>query len=70
VVIHVFGLSIINEGLVRLLRRTIGRRSFIPLFAMVMAVAILLTTALHAVEAAAWAGAYLLLGAVPLPHLR
>lgn len=65
VVIHVFGLAIINDGVVRVLRRTAKRRSFIALFAMVMAVAVLLATVLHAVDAAAWAGAYLCLGAVP-----
>jgi len=30
-----------------------------------MGVAVLLTTALHAVESAAWAGAYRVLGALP-----
>ena len=67
VVIHVFGLALINDGVVRVLRRTTRRRSFIPLFAIVMAVAVLLATALHGVEAAAWAAAYLFLGAVPDP---
>src|ERR1700751_5956657 len=65
VVIHVFGLALINDGVIRVLRRIARRRSFIPLFAMVMAVAVLLATALHAVEGAAWGGAYRLLGAVP-----
>jgi hypothetical protein len=65
VVIHVFGLRIINEGLVGFLSRPISRRSFNPLFAMVMAVAVLLATSLHAVEAFAWASAYYFLGAVP-----
>lgn len=65
VVVHVFGLAIINDGVVRVAGRTAKRRSFILLFAMIMAVAVLLATALHAVEAAAWAGAYLLLGAAP-----
>ena len=35
------------------------------LFAAVIAVAVLLATALHGMEAVAWAGAYRLLGAVP-----
>ena len=35
------------------------------MFAMVMGAAVLLITALHAVEAAAWAGAYRILGALP-----
>jgi hypothetical protein len=65
VVIHVFGLAIINDGVVRVSRRTAKRRSFMLLFAVIMAVAVLLATVLHAVEAGAWAGAYLVLGAVP-----
>ena len=65
VVIHVFGLAIINDGVVRVLRRTTRRGSFIPLFAIIMAAAVLLATGLHAVEAAAWAAAYRFLGAVP-----
>lgn len=35
------------------------------LFAAVMAVAVLLATALHGMDAVAWAGAYRLIGAVP-----
>ena len=65
VVIHVFGLGIINERVVRVVGRAMGRRGLIPLFALVMGVAILLMTALHGVEAVAWALAYLALGAVP-----
>jgi hypothetical protein len=65
VVIHVFGLAVINDGVVWVLRRTAKRRSFIALFAIVMAVAVLLATVLHGIEAAAWAGAFRLLGAVP-----
>jgi hypothetical protein len=65
VVIHVFGLGIINERVVLVLGRTIDRRRLIPMFAMVMGAAVLLMTALHAVEAAAWAGAYRILRALP-----
>ena len=65
VVIHVFGLGLINERVVRVLTRSMDRRRLVPLFAMVMGVAVLLITALHAIEGAAWAGAYLFLGAVP-----
>jgi len=65
VVIHVFGLGIINERVVRVLGRMIDRRRLIPMFAVVMGAAILLTTALHAIEAVAWAGAYRVLGALP-----
>jgi hypothetical protein len=65
VVIHVFGLALINDGVIQVLRRTAERRSFTFRFAIVMAVAVLLATALHAVEASAWAGAFRFLGAVP-----
>jgi hypothetical protein len=65
VVIHVFGLGLINERVVRVLSRAMDRRRVVPLFALVMGAAILLVTALHAIEGAAWAGAYLFLGAVP-----
>ena len=65
VVIHVFGLGIINEKVVRALSRSMHRRRLIPLFALVMGVAVLLMTALHGIEGIAWAAAYLFLGAVP-----
>ena len=64
VVIHVFGLAVINDGVIKALKRTARRRSFTFLFAIVMAVAVLLATVLHAAEAAAWAEAFRLLGAV------
>ena len=65
VVIHVFGLGIINERVVRALSRSMDRRRLMPLFALVMGVATLLITALHGIEGMAWAAAYLFLGAVP-----
>jgi hypothetical protein len=65
VVIHVFGLGIINESVVRVLSRTVDRRGFIPMFAIVIGVAVLFITVLHTIEATVWAGAYRLLGALP-----
>jgi len=65
VIIHVFGLGLINERVVRALSRSIDCRRLVPLFALVMGVAVLLVTALHAIEGMAWAGAYRFLGAVP-----
>ena len=65
VIIHVFGLGLINERVVRVLSRSTARRPLVPLFALVMGVAVLLVTALHGVEGVAWAGAYRFLGAVP-----
>ena len=49
VVIHVFGLALINDRVVYVLRRTAKRRSFPPLFAVVMAGAVLSATAPHGV---------------------
>ena len=65
VVIHVFGLGLINERVVRVLSRSMDRRHMVPLFALVMGVAVLLMTALHGIEGVAWAAAYVFLGAVP-----
>jgi MFS superfamily sulfate permease-like transporter len=65
VVIHVFGLGLINERVVQALSRSMNRRRLVPLFALVMGIAILLITALHGVEGAAWAAAFFFLGAVP-----
>jgi uncharacterized membrane protein len=65
VVIHVFGLGLINERVVRALSRSMDRRRMVPLFALVMGVSVLLMTALHGIEDAAWASAYSVLGAVP-----
>jgi hypothetical protein len=65
VIIHVFGLGLINERVVRALTRSMDRRRLITLFGLVMGAAILLITALHAIEGGAWAAAYLFLGAVP-----
>jgi len=65
VVIHVFGLGLINERVVRALSRSVDRRRLVPLFALVMGVAVLLVTGLHAIEGVAWAVAYRFVGAVP-----
>ena len=45
--------------------RSLDRRRLVPLFALVMGVAVLLMTALHGIEGVAWAAAYWLLGTVP-----
>jgi hypothetical protein len=65
VVIHVIGLGLINESVVRILGGALEHRRFIPKFAVVMGIAALLATVLHALEAGAWAAAYRLLGARP-----
>ena len=64
VVIHVIGLGLINESVVRILSGAMERR-FMAKFAVIMGVTALLATVLHGIEAATWAGAYRLLGALP-----
>ena len=58
VVIHVIGLGLINESVVRVLSGAMERRRFMAKFAVVMGVAALLATVLHGIEAATWAIAY------------
>jgi len=65
VVIHVFGLGLLHERVVRAVGHIIERRHFTAMFAAVMGVAVLLITALHAIEGGVWAAAYWLLGALP-----
>jgi len=65
VVIHVIGLVLINESVVGVLSGAAERRRFMPKFAVVMGLAALLATVLHGIEAATWATAYWLLGALP-----
>jgi hypothetical protein len=65
VVIHVLGLAFIDQRVVRVLSGIVGRRRFIPLFAVVVGAAALLATVLHAAEAGIWAAAYRLLHALP-----
>ena len=65
VVIHVIGLGLINESVVRVLSGAKERRRFTSMFAAVMGVAALFATVLHGIEAATWATAYRLLGALP-----
>jgi hypothetical protein len=65
VLIHVIGLAVIKNWAIDLVERAAARgyRNFV--FALVMGCTVLLVTALHAVDAALWGVAYLLLGALP-----
>jgi hypothetical protein len=64
--IHVCGLALINDRVVRSLSGAgEHRRRAIPRFAVVMSVTTLLVTILHASEGFIWAVAYRLLGAMP-----
>ena len=65
VVIHVLGLGLINERVVRTLSGAMDRRHFTVVFTAVMGAAALLATILHAIEGIIWAVAYRLLGALP-----
>jgi len=65
VVIHVIGLGLINENIARILGGALARGRFVFMFALVLGVAALLATVLHGIEAATWATAYRILGALP-----
>jgi MFS superfamily sulfate permease-like transporter len=65
VVIHVLGLGLINERVIRVLSGATKPRRLLLMFAVVMGVVAMLAIVLHAVEGAAWAAAYRLLGALP-----
>jgi hypothetical protein len=65
VLIHVFGLIVIRDEVVGRLEGAPGRRRLSFVFALVMGSAVLLVTALHAIEAACWSIPYLVLGALP-----
>jgi hypothetical protein len=64
-VIHVFGLGLIHERVATALSDAVQKRGFLAKFALVMSVAALLATGLHAVEGGMWGVAYLRLGALP-----
>ena len=65
VIYHVIGLAFIKDRVVRRFTALKSRRNFIVGFALVMGVATLLVTLLHALEAGIWAGVYFILGALP-----
>jgi hypothetical protein len=65
VVIHVLGLGLVTEQVDNLLGRLKDRRRFTSIFAIVMSVTVTSAIILHAVEAAGWAVAYQVLGALP-----
>src|SRR6516225_9846079 len=66
VVIHVYGLVLINQMVVNLVtKRAQGRRFTAGHLALVMGPTALLVTCLHAMEGGAWAATYFILGALP-----
>jgi MFS superfamily sulfate permease-like transporter len=54
VVIHVLGLGLINDRVVRVLSHAMDRRHFTALFVIVIGTTALLVTILHRVEGAIW----------------
>lgn len=65
VVMHVFALGMIRERGIEVLALVAGHRRSDIGFALVMGIAVLLVTVLHALEAAAWGAVYLGLDALP-----
>jgi hypothetical protein len=66
VLIHVVGLGMINERFVEVVvGGVVNRRHYAASFVVIMGVAALAVTILHAFEATVWAAAYRLLGALP-----
>lgn len=65
VMMHVFGLIVIRDGVVDLLQHMTRRRFGFAFALLVMGSAVLLVTVLHAFEAAAWGVAYRVVGALP-----
>jgi hypothetical protein len=64
-VIHVFGLVLINDAVIMVLKDLGEYRIFIFRFAQVIGVAMLLIILLHTLEAATWAVTYKFLGGLP-----
>jgi hypothetical protein len=65
VIFHVFGLGFIRQRVVPLYGAFMKRHRSTGGFAVVMGTTTVLATVLHGLEAAIWAGAYLMIGAMP-----
>ena len=65
VLVHSFGLLWIGERVIRWLKAALGAEPSRAAFAAVITATVLLVTGLHALEGAAWASAYIELGASP-----
>ena len=65
VIIHVLGLGVIGRGAGRVTRGRLEHRHPITTFVIVVGGTTLLATSLHALEAAIWGLAYLIVGALP-----
>ena len=65
VMLHVAGLDLINRTILGVVARVRNHRNFNILFGIVIGLATLLATVLHALEAGTWALVYRALGALP-----
>ncbi len=65
VIIHVLGLGLIGQKALRASSHIFEHRHPMAAFVVVVGTTTLLATSLHGMEAGIWAGAYLLLGALP-----
>lgn len=65
VIFHVFGLGLIRQQMLPIYREFMKRHHPTAAFTVVMGATALLATVLHGLEAAIWAGAYYLIGALP-----
>jgi hypothetical protein len=65
VLLHALGLGLISQRVIRVTSDTIARHHPIYKFVLVVGAATLLGSLLHGIEAAIWAAAYRLLGALP-----
>ena len=63
--LHAIGLGIIYVKIIEITRLIGNRRGVIFTFALVMGIAALFVTLLHGIEATIWAGAYILVEALP-----
>jgi hypothetical protein len=64
VVIHVFCLALFTQKVEHALRGLKSYRHFVPVFALVVGIAVIFVTGLHIIEAAVWAAAYRFIGAI------
>jgi hypothetical protein len=65
VIFHAAGLGLISRGVTRAIGAAASHRHLPLLFSLLMGVATLLATLLHASEASLWAFTYWILGAIP-----
>jgi hypothetical protein len=68
VLIHVSGLAVIKNRAIDVVERAAARGSRNYVFALMIGCTVLLVTVLHAIDAAIWGIAYILLGALPDSH--